>query len=1077
MPASSHSKLSARPGASTEAPLGPPRLEVRLGVGRPTTYELLGDEFLIGGALGCDLRLAGANLPPVAAQFLRDTADGGTLHIRRLTPTAQILRNGVPRPTTDPYPLAEGDTLQIGPATIVVRLPVGAYFTPRLILAEEELASVPLSVPAPVPVSRSEELELKLIREKLEQDQAAFRAADADRLRREDQWKEDLQRLHRWQSTLEERQQKLDRRATEVDARMDQLRYDASELEEQVRLAEAEQLRLIELAERLQTLREELDERERIESHEAAARSALEANLAVTKANLDRQQDEARREFTQLAMDRARLEATRAELDERLHAAQQLQAELGHRQHDTEARSATITEQHRLLTTTLDDIQQQKDAVATEEARLRQKELDLDTRSAEIAEQTAMLKARVMQVMEYQERLEADRLAVRQREASLAEAELARQTLQEQLRRRAEDLNQRAAHLEAQQKEFLQARAELDELRTRLDRERLEHEDDLIHRRRILEQQTTTLAERAAALAERETHLQRQVARLREVGQTVAAERKTIAESRQLSTAEQQQFLAWQEHAAGTFAQLRSEVPQLEQQAATVQQQLQSAREVLRGQLGEVQTYALGHQIELEQLRSQLATQATELQSREQTLERARAEHRHAVAEFRQQMLDWQAAITELRQSMTRSESTLETRQASLEETTRAMETARETLAQQEVELAAQRQIVAEKRSEMDRHLSDMREWYRRKLRELAAGQAVDDSDMPRLQLIAPGPGSFDELDPGDRQLGELLQSRGLIDADTLQSLWQESRRQRRTLRQVLLTSGTLTLYQLATIESGNLDALMLGRFRIIDRIRTNPRETVYRVLDPTRLNETSAGVVQLRVLGETDTQDALRPDEFRQRFAAAMMAHHPNLHETLEILEIQGRPAVLQEWLVGLPSEEWPAAISTPGVWLQLLTQAARGIHHAHRSGLVHGRLAPASFVLQKSGLLRIVGFGEPPWLYGPATLLDPMPQADLRSLGQAAYSWNQRNAKKRTVRTKPFPAELMSIVHRLESNAEPSMGDVVGFDRAYSDAGELLQDLARFAEEYPLPADGWEKLTRALADALTLAPLRASA
>ena len=44
------------------------------------------------------------------------------------------------------------------------------------------------------------------------------------------------------------------------------------------------------------------------------------------------------------------------------------------------------------------------------------------------------------QALDLQARLEADRLAIREREAALAQAEEARATLQEQLRRRAEDL-------------------------------------------------------------------------------------------------------------------------------------------------------------------------------------------------------------------------------------------------------------------------------------------------------------------------------------------------------------------------------------------------------------------------------------------------------------------------------------------------------------------------------------------------------------------------------------------------------------------------------------------------------------
>src|SRR5207302_5919463 len=94
------------------------------------------------------------------------------------------------------------------------------------------------------------------------------------------------------------------------------------------------------------------------------------------------------------------------------------------------------------------------------------------------------------------------------------------------------------------------------------------------------------------------------------------------------------------------------------------------------------------------------------------------------------------------------------------------------------------------------------------------------------------------EQAPLRRQLGDLLRSLGLIEAETLTALLVEARRQRRSLRQILLASGVVTLYQMALIEAGNLDALMLGPVRVVDRLRVTPRETVYRVFDPRRGRE-----------------------------------------------------------------------------------------------------------------------------------------------------------------------------------------------------------------------------------------------
>ena len=101
------------------------------------------------------------------------------------------------------------------------------------------------------------------------------------------------------------------------------------------------------------------------------------------------------------------------------------------------------------------------------------------------------------------------------------------------------------------------------------------------------------------------------------------------------------------------------------------------------------------------------------------------------------------------------------------------------------------------------------------------------------------------------------------MEADTLTALWVEARRQRRSLRQVLLASGAVTLYQLALIEAGNLDGLMLGPVRVVDRLRVTPHELVYRVFDPRRGED-----AVLRWLAETEMEDAVHPDESRHASA-----------------------------------------------------------------------------------------------------------------------------------------------------------------------------------------------------------------
>jgi len=349
-----------------------------------------------------------------------------------------------------------------------------------------------------------------------------------------------------------------------------------------------------------------------------------------------------------------------------------------------------------------------------------------------------------------------------------------------------------------------------------------------------------------------------------------------------------------------------------------------------------------------------------------------------------------------------------------------------------------------------------MREWYCRKLRELAGvpeadGEAADEAAS--ASQARPGRDILSltgDVDPADRQLGELLRSLGLVEPDTLTALLVEARRQRRSLRQVLLASGVVTLYQLALIEAGNLEGLVLGRLRVVDRLRSTPCETVYRVFDPRRGEE-----AVLRHLAETEMADAVHPDEFRQRFAQAML-HHPNLAETLEVLEIADRPAVLQEWLTGLPSPEWQPLAAVPGVWFRLLSQAAQGLETAHQVGLLHGHLRAESLLLTGDGIVKLCGFGEPLWLAVPPVAGEAEDAgADLYALGQLAAGWCSGAGKRKG--TKGMPEALLAVLNRLTA---------ANTAERYRSAGELLEDLDRARPEVPANPEAWERLLRQVRD-----------
>jgi chromosome segregation ATPase len=885
----------------------------------------------------------------------------------------------------------------------------------------------------------------------------------------------DLVQLVRLETLLDEKEKRLRGHALEVDHRFEQLQRASRELEEHAGGLDEWHTRLADEQAQLDRRKAEQDTLHRQVLERAAALEGQQAMLATLRTRLERLREEVRRDEQQLAEQRDRQELIEAELQDRVREAQTLRAELDNDQALLEQEKRRFAERETLLEEAVAQLRQAQETLAREQEQVRQREEAVGVAGRDQAEQAALLRARQEQVNELQERLTADRQALTERETRLGQAEQAVAGLQEQLRRRGEELAARQKAQAEQERQQGEVAAALATRRDDLERSRQEQEaeavrlqQELAQRREELDAQAAELEARARELDERAATLHKHVERLKEAGRNLGTGRESLAEERARWTAEQQareQALTTQRDEVNALreetAELHRQLPDLEMRARAAVERLVQVREQVREQLAEVHGYAGQSRDDLEALQRQLQAEAERMRQQEAALHRARDEHRLAVAAFRQQLIDWQGQLAEVRRALAHDESRLERRQAEVEEQALRVDATTARLAQQAEELHQQQRLVAEHRGEVHRHLDDMREWYRRKLRELAGLEQPEDrgarsedrgpGDANGYSIFDPQSSLLDsEVEPGDRQLGELLRSLELVEADTLAALLAEAKRQRRSLRQLLLSGGYLTLYQMALIEAGNVAGLVLGPVRVVDRLRATPREVVYRVFDPRSGQE-----ALLRHLAEAESDDAVHPDEFRQRFAAAAAVRHPNLAATHEVLDIGGRPAVLQEWVRGLPSTDWTALAAVPGVWLRLVQQAAEGLHAVHSAGLVHGRLQPGLVVLAADGTLKMCGLGEPAWLTaaGEAEPGEVDAAGDLAALGRLAGGWAALAAERKTARGKALPEPLQAMLRRL--TAEQA-------EERYADSGALVEDLKRLAEEVPAGDAAWQRLLR---------------
>ena len=852
--------------------------------------------------------------------------------------------------------------------------------------------------------------------EQLEQSIATAQAA-LDAAQRKNQ--SDLIRFDRIQTALDLRQRQLDQREVEINERHAQLDDERRAAEEYRRQMDEWHERLAEDAQKLDSRNADADQRDAELNRRAGTLEGQQQTLATLRGRLEKLRDELREQEQILADQRIMHEASETDLRTRIEEAQRFRAEAVAEREASAQERRQFDDRRTMLEQATAQLREARDAVANDQNALELRAQEVESLLADQRQQAEVLLKRGMQLEQLANRISNDQQSFREREAALARSDASLTAQRQQLDVRAEELAERERRLLAGESEIERLRkiAEDDVRSDRQQNQQARTELEQLHTELIA--QANTLENRERELIAREKTLAERMERLIEEARTLNGQRQAVASERRTWESERQVTVEQDRQTRDELAGMIEQLPALETRISAGLDRLVRARE----QIKEIETAARQGREELQAARDQVAAEAERIRLAELDLGVARDEHRHAVEAFRTQLLDWQTQLSSLRQqSPVQSTAIPGGSHASapyLPETPIATDA-----------IPGGSHASAPYLPETP-IATDTQDWYRRKLREQDEEPATSAYPVGQLQPDA------------DKQLSELLGSLNLIDSQTLEKVLAESRRRRCSLRQLLLAEGYLSLYQMALIEAGNLDGLKLGPVRVIGKVPSTPRESVYRVFDPRRSVE---GV--LRHLSESEMADSIRPVEFRSRFRAAIAVKHANIASVIEVLEISGRPAALLEGVSGLSSNDWPGLAAAPGAWYRLVCQAALGLHAIHDSGLTHGHLDSSSFVLTVDGTLKLIGLGEPLWLttnHTPST--EPLPAADLAALGQVSETWAVTPPGSNTVKLKPLPEELQRLVVRMKSGE-------------FYTAKALIEELERIGVRVPASGAAWQRL-----------------
>ena len=169
-----------------------------------------------------------------------------------------------------------------------------------------------------------------------------------------------------------------------------------------------------------------------------------------------------------------------------------------------------------------------------------------------------------------------------------------------------------------------------------------------------------------------------------------------------------------------------------------------------------------------------------------------------------------------------------------------------------------------------------------------------------------------------------------------------------------------------------------IGRYEIQAELGRGGFGQVFRAWDPT-----VGRLVAIKTLTVGDDLELIK--RFRNEAAAAGKLRHANIVIIYDFGEHEGSPYLVMELLDGDDLERMIAARRSLTLLqrLNIISQAASGLHHAHANGVVHRDIKPANIMVQRDGVVKIMDFGIA--LLNQATAARLTPQGSL--LGTFPY------------------------------------------------------------------------------------------
>ena len=203
------------------------------------------------------------------------------------------------------------------------------------------------------------------------------------------------------------------------------------------------------------------------------------------------------------------------------------------------------------------------------------------------------------------------------------------------------------------------------------------------------------------------------------------------------------------------------------------------------------------------------------------------------------------------------------------------------------------------------------------------------------------------------------LRASGLLSTDQLAEIEQwpsAAGHDDQALARELVDRGLLTEFQAERVLAGHTQGFLIGPYTILDRIGAGGMGQVYKAM-----HRHMQRTVALKVLPRSRRTDPVAQARFLREARASAQLNHPNIVRAYDVGEESGVTYLVMEYVEGIDLLGLIRAHGKldPCRAATIAWQAALGLEHARRRGIVHRDIKPSNILIDNTGCAKILDMG----------------------------------------------------------------------------------------------------------------------